>query len=401
MPLGKQYAGMWTLSQQLQAISNETWTGIPAVESLYLWGRAHVGQVGNNSTNGGSPSGAVSSPVQVISNVSWSSVDLGSQFSGAIKYDGTLWMWGGASYGRLGDNSSTDLQSRSSPTQIGTDTDWSLISLGYKNGGAIKTNGTLWAWGQNSNELGLNNTINRSSPTQVGALTNWLKVFFTYNQTVAIKTDGTLWAWGANDSGQLGDNTTINKSSPVQIGSDTNWTDIGGHKKGPLAQKSTGSIWNWGRNAGDNSGTLALNDAINRSSPVQVGADTDWILSQGGGISASSFLHKTNGTLWGFGYNNYGLLGTNNNIKRSSPVQIGSLTTWSKTAASSGTGYQVKTDGTLWSSGNGEYYGQLGNNSSSAANYRSSPVQVGSSELWTDIKAGFEHALAIETIPGT
>lgn len=397
MALGKQYAGMWTLSQQMQALSSGKWTGIPAVPSLYLWGRAHVGQIGDNSTGTGR-----SSPVQLASSVSWSSADLGSQFSGAIKSDGTLWMWGGGNYGKLGINVSTDLQSRSSPVQLGTDTNWYLISLGYLNAAAIKTNGTLWAWGQNSNELGLNDIITRSSPVQVGALTNWLKVFLTYNQTVAIKTNGTLWAWGANDSGQLGDNTVIPRSSPVQIGADTDWTNIGGHKKGPIAQKSNGTIWTWGRNAGDNSGTLALNDAINRSSPVQIGADTDWILSQGGGISASSFFTKTNGTLWGFGYNNYGLLGTGNAIKRSSPVQIGTLTTWSKTAATSGTGFMVKTDGTLWASGNGEYYGQLANNiGGGVTNYRSSPVQIGSSALWTDVKAGFEHVLAIETIPGT
>jgi alpha-tubulin suppressor-like RCC1 family protein len=385
---------MWSLAQQMQARAASTWTGLPAVPSLYLWGRAHVGQIGDNNVGTGR-----SSPVQLTSSVSWSSADLGSQFAGAIKSDGTLWMWGGAGGGKLGINVSTNL---SSPTQVGTDTNWSLISLGYFNTAAIKTNGTLWSWGSNSNELGLNDIIDRSSPVQVGALTNWLKVQAMYTHCVAIKTDGTLWGWGANENGQIGDNTTILRSSPVQIGAGTDWTNLGGHKKGIIAQKSSGTIWTWGRNAGDNSGTLALNDAIHRSSPVQIGADTDWILSQGAGISASSFLTKTNGTLWGFGYNNYGLLGTNNNIKRSSPVQIGSLTTWSKTAATSGTGFMVKTDGTLWASGNGEYYGQLANNiGGGATNYKSSPVQIGSSELWTDVKAGFEHVLAIETIPAT
>ena len=397
MALGKQYAGMWTLSQQMQAISGRTWTGIPAVPSLYLWGRAHVGQIGDNRIGTGR-----SSPSQLASSVSWSSADLGSQYAGAIKSDGTLWMWGAGADGGLGLNDATNLNSRSSPVQVGTDTNWSLISCGYFNTSAIKTNGTLWAWGSNGAELGLNDIIGRSSPVQVGALTNWLKVQAMYTQCVAIKTDGSLWSWGTNIDGQVGDNTTIYRSSPVQLGAGYDWANLGGHKKGIIAQKTDGSIWTWGRNSGDNSGTLALNNAINRSSPVQIGADTDWILSQGTGITASSFLLKTNGTLWGFGYNNNGLLGTGNTIKRSSPVQIGSLTTWSKAACSSATGYMIKTDGTMWLSGNGEYYGQLGNNiGGGVTNYRSSPVQLGSSDLWTDVKSGFQHVLAIETIPGT
>jgi alpha-tubulin suppressor-like RCC1 family protein len=287
---------MWTLAQQMQARAASTWTGIPAVPSLYLWGRAHVGQIGDNRTGTGR-----SSPVQLASSVSWSSADLGSQFAGAIKSDGTLWMWGGGVDGKLGINGSTDLDSRSSPVQVGTDTNWYLISCGYHNTAAIRTNGTLWTWGSNGAELGLNDIIARSSPAQVGALTNWLKVQAMYTQSVAIKTDGTLWSWGTNIDGQVGDNTRIYRSSPVQIGADTDWSNLAGHKKGIIAQKSNGTIWTWGRNSGDNSGTLALNDAINRSSPVQIGADTDWILSQGAGISASSFLTKTNGTLWGFG----------------------------------------------------------------------------------------------------
>ena len=403
MPLGKQFAGMWTLTQQMQARAASTWTGIPAVPSMWSWGRAHVGQMGTN-VNFPSPGGSVSSPVQVDSGVTWSYVALDSQNTAAIKSDGTLWLWGGNAYGALGLGDTSDLFSRSSPTQLGTDTNWAMVSLGYKTGNAIKTNGTLWSWGQNSvGEAGINNTTGKSSPVQVGALTTWAKVMAGVGHTVAIKTDGTMWSWGNNAAGQVGDNTIVNKSSPVQLGAGTSWANLAGHKSGPIAQKTDGSIWTWGLNAGDNSGILALNDAVNRSSPVQIGADTDWILSGShNAASASSFLIKTNGSLWGFGYNNYGMLGIGGPVtKKSSPVQVGALTNWSNTAVTSNTGFQVKTDGTLWSAGNGADYGQLGNNLGGVSSYRSSPVQIGTGTQWTDVYGGFQHVVALQEIPGT
>jgi alpha-tubulin suppressor-like RCC1 family protein len=104
-------------------------------------------------------------------------------------------------------------------------TDWAQISSGFASvTAAIKTNGTLWAWGRNNNgQLALGDVTNRDSPVQVGALTNWAKVVAASG---AIKTDGTLWAWGQNYAGGLGDNTTANKSSPVQVGSLTTWLQV-------------------------------------------------------------------------------------------------------------------------------------------------------------------------------
>ena len=93
---------------------------------------------------------------------------------------------------------------------------------------AIKTDGTLWAWGEGSDgQLGFGNTSNTSSPAQVGALTTWSQVKGGRKSTYAIKTDGTLWAWGAGSDGALGHNNTTNLSSPVQVGSLTTWGKIG------------------------------------------------------------------------------------------------------------------------------------------------------------------------------
>ena len=92
----------------------------------------------------------------------------------AVKNDGTLWGWGRNEYGELGQNSRTDY---SSPVQVGTDTTWSSVSSGAYSAGAIKTDGTLWNWGTGSNgQLGVNSTVSYSSPIQVPG-TDWTSLY--------------------------------------------------------------------------------------------------------------------------------------------------------------------------------------------------------------------------------
>ena len=163
-----------------------------------------------------------------------------------VKTDGTLWTWGKGNNGALGHNNTSTY---SSPRQIpGT---WSnahpnKLSAGFYRGMAIKTDGTLWGWGTNSNgELGLNDRTNYSSPKQIPG-TNWESIDNMYSVTLATKTDGTLWSWGYNYGGVLGLNTSnpgANHSSPVQIpgswklGEDGIGRTIGSHQFTALALK--------------------------------------------------------------------------------------------------------------------------------------------------------------------
>ena len=234
--------------------------------TLWSWGFNSTGQLGTNSVV------YRSSPVQVGADTTWLKITTGNYNSVAIKTNGTLWAWGNGQ--RLPHNN-TSSQNRSSPIQIGFDTNWSDVAGGANIFLALKTDGTIWSWGNNFNgALGLNvgQQAARSSPTQVGADTNWSSISMGEHLASAIKTDGTLWSWGQNDAGQLGLNNTIYRSSPVQVGADTTWLKIT-NSYSQMAIKTNGTLWTWGYN---NFGQLGLNDTSNRSSPVQIGTNTNW-----------------------------------------------------------------------------------------------------------------------------
>jgi alpha-tubulin suppressor-like RCC1 family protein len=222
----------------------------------------------------------------------------------------------------LGDGTIVD---KSSPVQIGALSDWSQVSAGSNHSLATKTNGTLWAWGLNgSGQLGDGpNFVNKSSPIQIGALSDWSQVSGGGNHSLAIKTNGTLWAWGAATSGQLGDGTTVSKSSPVQIGALSDWSQVSGGGSHSLAIKTNGTLWAWGRG---NEGQLGDGTTVSKSSPIQIGALSDW--SQVRGAGNASLAIKTDGTLWAWGLGASGQLGDGTIVNKSSPVQIGALTNW-------------------------------------------------------------------------
>ena len=169
----------------------------------------------------------------MTSNYSWSfstakpPVAAGTDHTAALKSDGTLWTWGDNSKGQLGNGNTTGTDSNV-PVQIGSATDWIAIAAGKDHTLAIKRNGTLWAWGRNyyivtGGQLGLGDKLNRFAPTQVGADTNWAHVAAGSYHTVAVKTNGTLWTWGENSQASLGLMILQKGFFPTQVGTDTNW----------------------------------------------------------------------------------------------------------------------------------------------------------------------------------
>jgi alpha-tubulin suppressor-like RCC1 family protein len=368
--------------------NNVTWVNltVPATTQAWSWGCNSQGQLGDNSTINRS------SPVSVVGGFTdWCQVSAGSNHSLAVRTNGTAWSWGCNSQGLLGDNSTI---SRSLPVSvIGGFTDWCQVSAGRQHSLALRTNGTAWSWGCNSNgRLGDNSTIERSSPVSVvGGFTDWCQVSAGYRHSLGVRTNGTAWAWGQSTCGRLGDNSTISRSSPVSVvGGFTDWCQVSAGGTHSLAVRTNGTVWSWGCNCG---GQLGDNSTINRSSPVSVvGGFTDWCQVSAG--YRHSLGVRTNGTAWAWGQSTCGRLGNNSTIDRSSPVSVvGGFTDWCQVSAGFNHSLGLRTNGTAWAWGFNSN-GRLGDNSTIN---RSSPVSVvGGLTDWCQVSAGGDsHSLAI------
>ena len=341
-------------------------TGAQTFGQLWAAGWNYNGQLGQNSTNP-APAGGVSSPIQIPG--TWSQVSSGGDYATAIKSDNTLWAWGTNEMGELGQNERNE-PGYSSPVQI-PGTTWSDVSTatGSDRAGAIKTDGTLWMWGRNDHgQLGQNSETLYSSPVQVTG-TTWLDVEAGDHSTLALKTDGTLYSWGRSEQGSLGIPSIAHdahQSSPVQIPGAWSGSKIAMDYNG-CAIKTDGTLWVWGTAS---YGNLGQNDRTHRSSPTQI-PGTSWnnVATRIDLVAAT----KTDGTLWVWGRNNDGALGLSSpsDSHRSSPTQIPG-TTWAAISTKGSTMLASKTDGTLWNWGQ-KSGGRLGNNTDT---YFSSPVQI-------------------------
>lgn len=349
---------------------------------LYGVGYNDYGKLGNGVTS------YYSSPIQIGSLTNWKQVSAGAFHTMAVKTDGTLWGWGGTEQGQIGNGSGGQFLAYSSPVQVGTYSSWKQVSCGYNFSAAIKTDGTLWAWGyNNSGQLGNDTNIKYSSPVQIGSLTNWAQVFAGYATVAAVKTDGTLWGWGSNQNvGMLGNNAPGGDySSPIQIGSLTNWAQVSVNADHMCAIKQDGTLWAWGNDSNGQLGNGASGTFMRYSSPVQIGSLTNWRQLGQGSANQWSAAIKTDGTLWVWGNNDKGQFGNDStSTKYSSPIQVGALTNWKQLAIEYSSLAAIKTDGTLWAWGSNSR-GQLANGNQ--IDY-SSPIQVGSLTGWKQVARG-------------
>ncbi|GAA3995581.1 hypothetical protein GCM10022408_02630 [Hymenobacter fastidiosus] len=349
----------------------------------------------------------------------YTQITLGQNHTAALRADGTLWAWGYNGYSQLGNGNNTG---RTLPAQVAAPvaalpgTRWSGVTSGSNHIMALRTDGTLWAWGYNGyNQLGDGTKTTRVSPVLVpvpagaAAGTTWTQVSSREFHTLALRSDGTLWAWGYNVYGQLGDNTTTDRLSAVAVttpagaAAGTTWTQITTGRVHSLALRSDGTLWGWGYNAygtvGDGSSTTRLVPTA-VITPAGAAAGTRWTSISGG--DNFSLALRSDGTLWAWGYNAYGQLGdASTTISRVpiaviTPGTVGAGTRWAQVTAGDDHTSALRSDGSLWAWGYNNY-GQIGDNTK---NNRSTPVRETSNSTWGQLTAGQNNTLAVQAGTG-
>ncbi len=240
--------------------------------------------------------------VRIGPETNWVFVSAGDDHNLALKSDGTIWAWGANFRGQLGDgkyggklsNGTFNMERRPVHTVEGTD--WVRVVAGFTTGYALKRDGSLWAWGLNNfGQLGIGSWRDSPTAVPVGTATNWVKIRAGGVSAAGIQSDGSLWIWGG--SPKLGNTTPQSPQNllvPVRFTSDTNWVDVAVAFNLWLAVKSDGTLWAWGRNAHIFTG--ASQDAC--ETPTQIGHEADWqsVTSSRGGYY--HLLRKRDGTFW-------------------------------------------------------------------------------------------------------
>ena len=346
--------------------------------SLWAWGSKAYSQLGNGTTTGRVLPAQVAAPIAAAPGTSWAGIVTGYRHVLARRSDGTLWGWGDNYYGQLGDASTT---SRilpvlvPVPTGAAAGTSWSAVATKFSSSLALRSDGTLWSWGDNAQgQLGSGTTTARSSagpvaaPAGAPAGSTWTAVAMGYSHALALRSDGSLWTWGYNAYGQLGDNSTTSRPLPARVNAPaaaaagTTWTAIAAGEYHSLGLRSDGTLWAWGFNnygqLGDASTTFSqLPVAV--ITPGTVGAGTTWTRVVAG-VDHTAAL-RSDGSLWVWGRNDSGQFGNNTIVSQSTPTRETGNSTWSQLSAGRYNTQAVQAGtGLVFGTGfNG--FGQLGN----------------------------------------
>lgn len=253
---------------------------------------------------------------------SWSVLEAGGSHSLGIKSDGTLWAWGGNTQGQLGLGNWRD---RFVPEQVGTETGWVSVSAGGSHSMGIKSDGTLWTWGMNiDGQLGKGSRDSKRPGNTVPARpvlqTGWAAVAAGQSHSLALTSGGELWVCGNNEQGQLGIGTFENRTTFTRVGTETDWRSVSAGGEHSLGIKTDGTLWAWGAN---DAGQLGDGTFEGSSIPVLVDSDLEWSLASAGGGHSLALIPE--GDPWAWGDNTRGQLGDGTTEQKNSPVFIDEL----------------------------------------------------------------------------
>ncbi len=325
--------------------------------TYYGWGYNFSGQLGF------SPGEPIPDPAQQVIVLprklnlpDFATIEAGPNHDLALKSDGTVWAWGLNNQGQLGNGNSNGF--RATPAPVNGLTGVAAVVAGGYYSLALKTDGTVWLWG-GMRVNGEAAPPNRLAPVQIEGLTGVTAIAAGFSHALALRNDGTVWAWGTNFNGQLGDNTTTSRTTPVQVVGLTGVTAITGGTNHSVALKADGTVWAWGANNLSQLGTLS-SDNMDRHTPVPVTALSGLrINSITAGGSDCNFALSSDRRVWAWGYGGYGQLADGVPTPPGAAVLVNGPTNVQVVAATFGHVVALTADNSIWTWGLNDY-GQLG-----------------------------------------
>lgn len=301
--------------------------------SVWAAGNNSYGQLGNLTFT------ESNIPVQVYGLFDVKQISAGNGFCIAVCDCGYVWYWG---------------ENQNIAKRINELYSIDSVSASYYNKYAIKTDGSVFAWGDNAyGSLGNGNKEIVYSPEQL-SITNVKQVVGTPKSTIFLKNDGTVWACGSNVHKILGDGSEKTQTLPVKVMNVSNIIKVSCGTNHAVALTNQGEVYVWGTNSRGQLGMPEITEDSNAvltvfTDVIDIGADGDYTI-----------IIKNDGTAWSFGYNYYGQLGIGNRINKTSPEQISTLSNITKVILSYSHAAAIDSYGNVWMWGDNSY-GQFGN----------------------------------------
>jgi len=325
---------------------------------LWAWGGNFNGQLGVTGTSDSTV------PVEATGMPSFTALGAGQNHSLGVAADGTVWAWGDNFKGQLGNGTTSG---GSTPVQASGLSGATAVAGGNLHSLALLSNGTVWAWGWNiDGQLGNGTTVDSTVPVQASGLSGVRAIASGYNHSLALKSDGTVWTWGAGVCGEMGNGGSADSDVPAEVPGLDNVVAIAGGYELSMAVKTDGTLWVWGRTCQ----AVWPDTAV----PVQVSGIS------GAVAAANSIVLESDGTVW------WAANGPDNQAQ-----QVPGLAAVTAIASSGGTGIATESDGSVWTWGYNQY-GQLGDGTTTNSDVA---VQVSGLANTTAIAEGGNHSLAM------
>lgn len=293
----------------------DTTCGIKIDNSGWCWGANYFGQLGTAANNSANPT-----PIQLAGN--WTTISAGNGFTCGIQSSGTLWCWGWNIYGQLGTPTGSGNPYNATPQQIQapgqTTGNWTSVSTGGDHVCGVRSDGTLWCWGDDGQgQLGPNGPTygnDTANPTPVQVPGIWVGVTAGIRHTCGLQADGSAWCWGDNEYGQAGPAATAGNGPALRQVPGT-WTSLSAGSWQTCGVQASGSAYCWGR---DDYGQLGSAISANTSpTPVPEQVSGSWAVVGGGALHSCGV--ETDGTVWCWGDNAQGQLGNAMNSGTNTP----------------------------------------------------------------------------------
>jgi alpha-tubulin suppressor-like RCC1 family protein len=302
--------------------------------TVRAWGNNEQGQLGNGwniNPSGGYGGGSVV-PVPVLGLTNVTAISGSDWGAYALRSDGTVWAWGSGVLGRLGNGQTGDTNV---PVQVTGLASIVAIAGSWGTGYALRSDGRVLAWGYNgSGQFGNGSEVEQLPVPVVVSITGVTAIAAAGNTAYAVRTDGTVWAWGSNWIGNLGngqqcnDTTPCVSRTPVQVSGLTGATAVAAGNDNGYALKTDGTVWAWGASYGGSlgNGTECVPEGAPCESRVPVPVSGLTGVTQIASFDFGGYARRGDGTVWAWGNNGYHSLGNTDVFDHASePVRVNGL----------------------------------------------------------------------------